>query len=684
MNAPGKGAVLHAPGQSGRGLPVCGAMGVSRAAEWAMDWAVRVPIASVAGLLAALLPATALAQRAGENAATQSSDAFGRAVGNEKTGLYNIDDVRGFNPVDAGNVRVEGLYFDQVDRISTRIVDGSTIRVGAAALRYPFPAPTGLVDYNLTKPGNTASYSFNAEYSSANSIGPGGSFEFKQPFGDGTFAAAGGIGFRSATRFEGGHSRYMPVGMTLAWRPRADTEVLLFTGNFIYRTDELRPFYYPAGTTPPPKVERGVDLSQPWAGRNQDLWTGGAIVKTPLLGLKLEAGLFYSARDQHSLYADLMRGVGADGSVASRRIVAERDNYDGSWSGEVRLVKELVGGSVNHRLIASVRGRSRNRDFGGGSLLALGPSTILRPDLRSEPVWVQGAKNHDAVHQITAGVAWSMVAPQRFSLDVGVSKSRYRKALDFADPALADPVTRDNPLLLNVAGSVHVARGLSVYAGYTRGQEEALVAPDIATNRSEAPPALRTSQVEAGARWAVTPRLTLIAGVFSIRKPYYNLDPALRYRQLGELTNRGIELSLTGQLAPGLTVVGGSMFLDPTISGEAVDTRLIGPRPVGQIRRRSIATFDWRMDQGRGALSFDATVESLSSRMGNAANTLVAPPRTTLNLGMRYRFKAAGGTWLLRPTLLNVFNEYGWNVNSSGGFTYSNPRTATLQLVADF
>jgi hypothetical protein len=70
--------------------------------------------------------------------------------------------------------------------------------------------------------------------------------------------------------------------------------------------------------------------------------------------------------------------------------------------------------------------------------------------------------------------------------------------------------------------------------------------------------------------------------------------------------------------------------------------------------------------------------------MGNAANTLVAPPRATLNLGARYRFKAAGGTWLLRPMLLNVFNEYGWNVNASGGFTYSNPRTATLQLVADF
>ncbi|MFN5819309.1 MAG: hypothetical protein ACK44Y_02630, partial [Novosphingobium sp.] len=96
------------------------------------------------------------------------------------------------------------------------------------------------------------------------------------------------------------------------------------------------------------------------------------------------------------------------------------------------------------------------------------------------------------------------------------------------------------------------------------------------------------------------------------------------------------------------------------------------------------ATIDWRMDEGKGPLSIDASVESLSSRTGNAANTLIAPPRTTFNLGARYRFKAAGGTWLLRPMLLNVFDEYGWNVNGSGGFTYSNRRQLTLQLVADF
>ena len=140
---------------------------------------------------------------------------------------------------------------------------------------------------------------------------------------------------------------------------------------------------------------------------------------------------------------------------------------------------------------------------------------------------------------------------------------------------------------------------------------------------------------------------------------------------------------LTGQIVPGLTVVGGTLLLDPRIHGEAVDSKLIGARPVGQIRRRTAVNLDWRTGEGKGHWSFDLGVESLSARVGNVANTLEAPPRENVNLGMRYRFKLAGGNWLARAQVINLFNDYGWNVSSSGGFTYSPQRSVILQIVAD-
>ncbi len=636
------------------------------------------------GLALAMVPQAALAQRASENAATQSADAFGRAVGQDRSGLYSGDDVRGFNPVEAGNVRLEGLYFDQVDRLSPRLSDGSTIRVGPAALRYPFPAPTGLVDYSLTQPRGSTSYSFNLEDGGSNSGGIGGSFEFKQPLGGKRLGISGGFGWRDAERFEGGTARYRTVGATLGWHPADDVSVLAFGGAFYFRSDEARPTYYPVGTVSPPKLERGIDLSQPWTPRNATNYAYGAVVKAPLGGLRLEVGLFYNGRTQDTVYADLLFGVRPDGSVASRRVIADGNNRDASLSGEARLVKQWQQGGLSHRLVLSLRGRSRDRRFGGSQSIALGPSTILASDVRPTPAYVLGPKSFDQVRQLTWGASFSLVQAGHFGLDASLSKTSYKKSINFADPLLADPVTRDGPVMWNVAGTVTVIPPLSLYAGYSTGLEEALVAPEIASNRAEAPPAFRTRQIEAGLKYAITPHLTLISGAFEITKPYYNLDPALRYRQLGTLRNRGLEFSLTGQLRPGLTVVGGTMLLDPRISGEAVNSGLIGPRPVGQIRRRSVLALDLRTKAGKGPLSFDLSLESLSSRTGNAANTLAAPPRTTLNLGARYRFKLTGADWLVRPVLLNVFDEYGWNVSPSGGFTYIPPRALTLQLVADF
>ena len=637
------------------------------------------------GAALTVLPHAADAQRASDNVTTQSSDAFGRSVGNEKSGLYTAEDVRGFNPVDAGNVRLEGLYFDQVDRVSTRLIDGNTIRVGPASQRYPFPAPTGLVDYSLTQPRAKTSYSGALDTGSSNSLGLGGSFEVKQPLRGEQLGLSGGVGFRNQQRTEGGTGFFRTFGGTVAVRPAPGAELLLFAGDFLIRSDEARPTLFLTGTAGPPRLKRGEDLSQAWTGRNTDTWLWGAIGKVPLsAGLRIETGLFYTRRDLHTAFADLYTGVQATGATSGHRIVADAGSFDASLSGETRLVRQWHGGAINQQLTLSLRGRHKVRRFGGTAAFQFGPASLLAPAALPQPAFTIGPKNRDRVDQLTYGLAWSLVSARGFTLDAGLSRTSYSKAIDFADPLLADPLTRDRPLTWNLSGSLALAHGLSVYAGASQGLEEALIAPDVAVNRSEAPPAIHTRQLEGGVKLALTPHMTLIAGAFSITKPYYNLDSALRYRQLGSLNNRGIELSLTGQLVPGLNVVGGLLLLDPRISGEAVTSGQIGPRPVGQLRHRAALNFDWRPNAGKSAASFDVAVESFSSRVGNSANTLFAAPRTVVNLGARYRFHLGPGTFLLRPLVQNVFNNYGWQVSTSGGWTYTAPRAFTVQIVADF
>ena len=114
-----------------------------------------------AAFLAVLLLAVRIAdaQRANENAVTEASDAFGTAIGREVIGLYSASSARGFSPVDAGNLRISGLFYNQMHlaTLSSTNLRGSTVHVGISAQGFPFPAPTGVVDFQLRTPGAAAS-----------------------------------------------------------------------------------------------------------------------------------------------------------------------------------------------------------------------------------------------------------------------------------------------------------------------------------------------------------------------------------------------------------------------------------------------------------------------------------------------------------------------------------------------
>jgi iron complex outermembrane recepter protein len=623
--------------------------------------------------------APVLAQRTQENVVTGASDAFGSAVGTEKIGLYTTDDIRGFNPIEAGNGRIEGLYFDQQERPSNRLIEGSTMRVGITAQGFPFPAPTGIVDYRLklTQPERGLAL----EIERAAFGGFAASVEGNIPIGDRVVLLMT-TGMRHMEQPQGGHQNTRAYGAILRWQPYNRAEITTVLGGFVQRDEDPVPSFFPSGNALPPETRRGTFLGQDWDRKTSFTQLAGVVAKLPFGSWRIDAAAFRSIKVTAATFSDLMRGVQPDGSVASRTIIADGDNADESISGEVRVSRSFPTGAVTHTIIGSVRGRMKDREFGGQATLALGPSTINAPDLRPRPNYALGPNDHDRVRQLTLGMGYGLNWSGRGALNVSISRSDYRKNVDFAAAASPDLNVASTPMLYNLSGSVVITPRVTLFGGYVKGLEESLIAPDIATNRNEAPPAIITEQAEAGVRVAVASKLTLVAGVFTVRKPYFGLDPALRFGQLGTVDNRGVEVSLAGTLLPGVTIVAGTVLLDPRITGAAVSSGRIGPRPVGSVQRRSVLNLDWR-PAGQTHWSFDYAIESLSSRIGNISNRLVAPARTTLALGTRYRTTIGGASALFRLQVTNLFDEYGWLVSNSGGFTFSPGRTFVAQLAMD-
>ena len=111
------------------------------------------------------------------------------------------------------------------------------------------------------------------------------------------------------------------------------------------------------------------------------------------------------------------------------------------------------------------------------------------------------------------------------------------------------------------------------------------MAPDTARNRNELLPAIGTAQSDIGLRctlgYTLAPGVKVVAAASDVRKPYFNFDAANRYALLGDLANRGIELSLAGALTPRLNIVTGAVLSRPRATGEGVRLGRVGPRPVG-------------------------------------------------------------------------------------------------------
>lgn len=628
---------------------------------------------TLAGLAAN--PGAAWAQRTNENAVESAEDAFGTSVGNERVGLYFPQSARGFSPVQAGNVRINGMYFDIQGDLNQRLITGSNVRVGLTAQGYPFPAPTGVADFSLRLPGPEA------VASTVIGIGPFGGpraeVDAQLPISE-TLAIAVGAGFNDAELSYGGDQQILEGAIIARWRPTDDVEIIPYWSMKEETGGEAQPIIFTDGAFLPPEIGRRRYFGPEWA-QNEGADVNYGLLATFGFGdWTLRGGAFRSIAHDYFNFTPLFLDTSPEGE-ADREVIAEQARRFASTSGELRLTRQLVEGERLHQVHLMARGRMQDRRYGSSERFDSGPGRIDEPILAPEPALSPVPQTFDEVRQATFGLGYEGRWRGVGELSLGVQRTFYEKSV--VRPSGALPVSESSPWLFNGTLSILASDDLVFYEGYTKGLEESPVAPDIAVNRGEAPPAIITEQMDAGFRYNLTDALRLVAGVFDVRKPYFALDPGLVFRELGEVRNRGIEMSLAGQITPRLSVVLGAVFLDATVSGDQVDQGLIGRRPVGSIGRTITGALNWDVPWLQG-LSLDLTYEGASERVADRANSYVIPARYVAAVGGRYRFDLFDKPATFRAQVASVNNPYGWS-NLGEGFYYNQPRRFQMSLTVD-
>jgi iron complex outermembrane recepter protein len=194
-------------------------------------------------------------------------------------------------------------------------------------------------------------------------------------------------------------------------------------------------------------------------------------------------------------YSHLLLDLQADGS-GRRLIVADPPSRVAATSGEVRAVATLAGERLQQQVQLSLSGRARDRQTGGSDSREFGAAQMGQRFEAIEPSWTFGPQTQDAVRQWTAGASYQLRWRRQVQAVLGLQQTHYRKAVQ--RPASLRVSTQDAPLLFNLSAAWYLNEAWAFYAGSTRGLEESGTAPDSASNRRQALPAIRTRQVDAG------------------------------------------------------------------------------------------------------------------------------------------------------------------------------------------
>jgi len=642
----------------------------------------------------------AYAQHTGDNAVTSAEDAFGTVVGREDIGIYSDSNVRGFSPGAAGNFRIEGLYFDNEGCCSGHLVDSETIRVGVAAQGYAFPAPTGIADLKLKSSGEQLIVSPTL---SADSLGSLSSeVDAAIPLAHG-LSAAFGIGAYHNRSTDGGGSEGWNISFVPRWKPARNIELVAFfdRNNVIGQTSQ--PTYVPVtslmtlapGDFLPPRIPRDIYPGPGSIKSNSHNEDFGLVVRADFDDWSVRAGLFRSLTNGDIGISNLIY-VQPNG-VSGRQVSIYPLGLGASWSGEFRVTRRILDGPRQHRLTFSLRGRDIVTTYGNSAYgnTIITPATPIEAPVSAiinfpKPPLSFAPLTKNLTHQETLGISYGLNWKGLGEISIGALRTHYIK--DVATPCptytvipacVPDNHSISDLWLPSLSMAAPLAKGLAVYTNFVKGLEDAGTAPSYAVNANQLLPAIHSRQWDAGIRWALGKKSTLILGYYDIAKPYFDVNTANVYGILGEETHRGLEVSLTTIPAKGLTVVAGGVFSRPRVVAAANVGEVVGSHPVNQPDDTGQINVNYDLDFVKG-VSLDTAIDYFTRQATTLDNAVFQHGAVHLGLGVRYKFTVAGKPFTLHVSGRKLTNQFYYFPIGSGFYRYNSMRHMEAYLTADF
>lgn len=609
-------------------------------------------------------------------------------------GFNDTINIRGFTLDNSNGYRREGLIFQ--NQVQNPFENKAAVEIlkGPAALRYGFANPGGVVNYILKRP-TPETYRYLELFGDTNgSIGA--HFDLGAQLTDEIGVRINALGARDASFVDGVAGPRHMFSAFVEWRP-SDRLRIDLEAEYEYREQEqqatIADFSFDPSVAP---AERKALIE----AFDQTTFLGAEFGTYPTRNFVGSVRAVYELADDWTLTAaaqkmNLIRdqqgvGIGFGTLAANGDYIADTffspSQIRDPLSAEAYVTGSFRTGPLEHTLTvgAAFSDNPLRFELVGGTVL-LGPSNIFNPQPQSlPPGGIAVGQPVDAiVFQQVAGFFTDAVRiGDKVEIIAGGRYTRQRTQDVFnADETLQ--TSYDDGAFTPTVGAIFAPIGtLSFYASWSQGITQGAVAPMTVVNANEILPPERSRAFEAGVKADVLTGATVTAAIFDIEQPRTIITPDNIFTDGGSQRHRGAEITIAGDVADGLRLIAGGLYLDADVDDEGT-TPFDGLEPQGVPEFQANLYADWRTPFARG-LWLNGGVFYTGERFADDANTYTVDGYVRVDLGARYEFSAGGADYAARLIVRNALDADFVEGTNFGIFYFGAPRTAFLSLSRAF
>ena len=428
---------------------------------------------------------------------------------------------------------------------------------------------------------------------------------------------------------------------------------------------------------------------QPWGNyRKKDLF--GVVRAEVDLAENVTAYATFGAHDfRYNLLASAIVTATSFNGTATSQAPLNNSSYSTYLSGEAGIRGFVDTGPIGHEL--SLIGTLFRQYSGNGSVGGTAFATnIYNTTITAIPNLATPAANLASTADLSSfGIADTLsAADKRVQLTVGARLQQVGS--DNFDPVSGAKTSSYYQSALSPSVALVVKPfwdNVSFYGNWIQGLQQGSVVQAPFANAGEIFPPFKSTQYEAGVKvdWG---KLTTTASVFQISRPSIITNVAANTQVLaGEQVNQGLELNIFGELAEGVRVLGGAMFLNGVLTktqGGLTDGWIAPFAPGAQFNLAG----EWDLPFARGLTATGRITYTGAQYIDTTYPRRMLPEWTRFDVGARYAFENPAAKGKLLVARFNVDNVLGFNYweggNQATTLYLGAPRTFRLSLTADF